>query len=94
MGFEEKKKKRKGKIWGGVAMVEEMGFRVCFWMNGEDELKMKGPNRFSKNGYKIGLSRSKNPFIFYLYYFYIWYIKYKIEILLNIYIYIYIYIYI
>ena len=30
MGFEEKKKKRNGKIWGGVPVVEEMSFRVCF----------------------------------------------------------------
>ena len=48
-----------------------MSFRVCFLINGIDELKMKGLDRFSKNGNKIGLSKSKNSFIFYLYYFYI-----------------------
>ena len=49
---ESEKKKRKRKNGEVQLWWEEMDFGVCFWMDGGDELKMKGPNRFSKNGYK------------------------------------------
>ena len=59
-----------GEVW---LWWKKIGLRVCFLMNGEDELKMKGLDRLKMKGrsLKIGLSKSKNSFIFYLYYFYI-----------------------